>query len=106
MAQSGATPSGRSGAGGDPALPSPDALGALFYQLKDELVSTLMYLLGNADDAEDAAQDAFVKCLKARHTLGDVQNIRAWIFRVGLNAAKDFQRSAWKRRSRPLPDDD
>src|SRR5207249_1373557 len=25
-----------------------------------------------------------------------------WIFRVGLNAAKDHQRSAWHRRSRPL----
>ena len=25
---------------------------------------------------------------------------------VGLNAAKDFQRSAWNRRSRPLPEDD
>ncbi|HKM52214.1 MAG TPA: RNA polymerase sigma factor, partial [Isosphaeraceae bacterium] len=29
-------------------------------------------------------------------------NLRAWIFRVGLNTAKDFQRSAWHRRSRPL----
>src|SRR5206468_13102987 len=27
-------------------------------------------------------------------------NLRAWIFRVGLNAAKDLQRSAWRRRSR------
>jgi len=36
----------------------------------------------------------------------DVQNLRAWIFRVGLNAAKDFQRSAWNRKSRPLPEDD
>src|SRR5262249_47387195 len=25
------------------------------------------------------------------------------IFRVGLNAAKDLQRSAWRRRARPLP---
>ena len=27
---------------------------------------------------------------------------RAWIFRVGLNAAKDLHRSAWKRRVKPL----
>jgi RNA polymerase sigma-70 factor (ECF subfamily) len=63
-------------------------------------------MLGNADDAQDAAQEAFLKCWRARHTLPDVQNLRAWIFRVGLNAAKDFQRSAWNRRSRPLPEDD
>jgi RNA polymerase sigma-70 factor (ECF subfamily) len=28
--------------------------------------------------------------------------LRAWIFRVGLNSAKDLQRSAWRRRARPL----
>src|SRR5207245_1821270 len=28
--------------------------------------------------------------------------MRAWIFRVGLNAAKDLQRSAWRRRAKPL----
>ena len=43
---------------------------------------------------------------RARASVPDVQNLRAWIFRVGLNAAKDFQRSAWNRRSRPLPEDD
>jgi RNA polymerase sigma-70 factor (ECF subfamily) len=73
-----------------------------FNALRDELVSTLMYLLGNRDDAQDAAQEAFLKCWRTRAGLPDVQNLRAWIFRVGLNAAKDMQRSAWNRRSRPL----
>ena len=73
-----------------------------FNALRDELVSTLMFLLGNRDDAQDAAQEAFLKCWRARTGLPDVQNLRAWIFRVGLNAAKDMQRSAWHRRSRPL----
>jgi RNA polymerase sigma-70 factor (ECF subfamily) len=34
--------------------------------------------------------------------LPEVHNLRAWIFRVGLNAAKDLQRSAWRRRVKPL----
>ena len=116
MAQPGPTPSDRPAAGADPAPPRPAAPGPyrvtdeslveLFNDLRDELVSTLLYLLGNPDDAQDAAQEAFLKCWRARHTLPDVQNLRAWIFRVGLNAAKDFQRSAWNRRSRPLPEDD
>ncbi|HYH69069.1 MAG TPA: RNA polymerase sigma factor [Urbifossiella sp.] len=83
-----------------------DALVALFNQIRDELVSTLLYVIGNADDAQDAAQEAFLKCWRSRHTMDDVVNVRAWIFRIGLNAAKDHQRSAWKRKSRPLPDDD
>jgi RNA polymerase sigma-70 factor (ECF subfamily) len=32
----------------------------------------------------------------------DITNLRAWIFRVGLNAAKDLQRSAWRRRVKPM----
>jgi RNA polymerase sigma-70 factor (ECF subfamily) len=68
--------------------------------MRDELVSTLLYILGNRDDALDAAQEAFVKCWRTRDSLPDVQNLRAWIFRVGLNAAKDMQRSAWNRKAR------
>lgn len=79
---------------------------ALFNEVRDELVSTLMYVLGNSDDAQDAAQEAFLKCWRARGTVGEVLNLRAWVFRVGLNAAKDFQRSAWHRKARPLPEDD
>ncbi len=119
MAKSGAPPIVRPSAGTDPAAvaqptgppnvanrPGDDALVATFNQVRDELVSTLLYLLGNADDAQDAAQEAFLKCWRARATVPDVQNLRAWIFRVGLNAAKDYQRSAWNRKSRPLPEDD
>jgi RNA polymerase sigma-70 factor (ECF subfamily) len=73
-----------------------------FTDLRDELVSTLCYLLGNAEDAQDVAQEAFLRCWRTRQGLPQVQNLRAWIFRVGLNAAKDLQRSAWRRRVKPL----
>ena len=83
-----------------------DLLLAAFNDLRDELVSTLLFLLGNRDDAMDAAQEAFLKCWRSRQGLPEVQNLRAWIFRVGLNAAKDMQRSAWNRRSKPLTGED
>lgn len=73
-----------------------------FNELRTELVSTLYYFLGNFEDAQDAAQEAFLKCWRNQTGLTDVQNLRAWIFRVGLNAAKDLQRNAWRRRARPL----
>lgn len=75
-----------------------------FNEVRVELVSTLFFMLGNQEDAQDAAQDAFLKCWRTRKSLREVRNVRAWIFRVGLNAAKDLQRSAWRRRSRPLLD--
>jgi RNA polymerase sigma-70 factor (ECF subfamily) len=73
-----------------------------FNDLRDELISTLLFVLGNREDAHDAAQDAFVKCWGARGQLHQVQNLRAWIFRVCFNTAKDMQRSAWNRRVKAL----
>jgi len=102
MSQLGASPSPRPVAERK-GPPSPDeTLVRAFNELRDELVSTLMYLLRSRDDAQDAAQDAFLKCWKARAGIGEIQNLRAWIFRVGLNTAKDMQRSAWNRRAKPL----
>ncbi len=79
-----------------------DILLRAFTDLRDELVSTLCFVLGNADDAQDVAQETFLRCWRTQEGLLDVQNLRAWIFRVGLNAAKDLQRSAWRRRVKPL----
>lgn len=79
-----------------------EALLAAFAECRDELVSTLMFVLGNRADAEDAAQDAFLKCWRTQESLKAVRNFRAWIFRVALNAAKDLQRSAWHRKTKPL----
>src|SRR5262249_45430674 len=73
-----------------------------FNEVRTELVSSLFFLLGNYEDALDAAQEAFLKCWRARDSFTEIQNLRAWIFRVGLNAAKDLQRNAWRRRARPL----
>ena len=102
MTQPGAslTPGGPAADTGGPPVSPGDRLTVAFNDMRDELVSTLLYILGNREDAQDAAQEAFVKCWRTRDTLPDVQNLRAWIFRVGLNAAKDLQRSAWNRKAR------
>jgi RNA polymerase sigma-70 factor (ECF subfamily) len=73
-----------------------------FDEARGELVSTLFCLLGNHEDAQDSSQDTFLKCWQARGSLGSVRNLRAWIFRVGINAAKDLRRNAWRRRARPI----
>jgi len=102
MNKLGASPTTRPASEGDGPLPPEETLVRAFNELRDELVSTLMFLLANRDDAQDAAQDAFLKCWRNLKSLPDVQNLRAWIFRVGLNTAKDMQRSAWHRRAKPL----
>jgi RNA polymerase sigma-70 factor (ECF subfamily) len=78
----------------------PEKLLAVFNELRDELVSTLWYILGNREDAQDTAQEAFLKIWRTQDSLNEVRDMRAWIFRVALNAAKDLQRSAWYRRAK------
>jgi RNA polymerase sigma-70 factor (ECF subfamily) len=85
-----------------PGSAAADLLVRTFNQKRDELVGTLFYLLGNRDDAYDAAQETFIKCWRARDTADGIVNLRAWIFRVAMNTATDLQRSAWKRKARPL----
>jgi RNA polymerase sigma-70 factor (ECF subfamily) len=83
--------------------PAPgDLLLRTFTDLRDELVSTLCFVLGNAEDAQDVAQEVFLRCWRTQEGLAEVNNLRAWIFRVGLNAARDLQRSAWRRRAKSL----
>src|SRR5277367_3041211 len=79
-----------------------DILLRAFNELRDELVSTLWFVLGSREDAHDIAQEAFLRCWRTQEDVPEIHNLRAWIFRVGLNAAKDLQRSAWRRRVKPL----
>jgi RNA polymerase sigma-70 factor (ECF subfamily) len=81
---------------------SGDELVCAFNDVRTELVSTLYYFLGNYEDAQDAAQEAFLKCWRKLEESPEVRNLKAWIFRVGINAAKDLQRNAYRRRARPL----
>jgi RNA polymerase sigma-70 factor (ECF subfamily) len=79
-----------------------EELVCVFNELRIELVRTLCGILGNHEEAQDAAQETFLKCWRNREGIGQVRNLRAWIFHVGLNAARDLLRSAWRRRARPL----
>jgi RNA polymerase sigma-70 factor (ECF subfamily) len=73
-----------------------------FSRYQDELLGMLYYVVGNAEDARDALQDAFVKCWKHRAGLGEIENLRAWIFRIALNTGRDLRGAAWRRRRQPL----
>ncbi|MCX7701818.1 MAG: RNA polymerase sigma factor [Gemmataceae bacterium] len=106
MSEVGATPMAGRTPNEKAAVPAETLLLRAFQDHRDELVSTLMFLLGNAEDAQDAAQDTFLKCWRNRAEVAQIHNLRAWIFRIGLNTARDMQRSGWSRKSRPLAGDE
>src|SRR5437588_3003667 len=81
-------------------------LEAAFAQYQAELLGTLYYLVGNLEDARDALQEAFIKCWRHQAEVGEVENLKAWIFRVALNAGRDIRETAWRRKRQSLPEDE
>jgi RNA polymerase sigma factor (sigma-70 family) len=77
-----------------------------FARHQGELLGTLFYLVGNLEDARDALQEAFIKCWRHQAEVGDVENLKAWIFRVALNAGRDIRETAWRRKREGLPEDE
>src|SRR5437764_4166936 len=81
-------------------------LEAAFARHQAELLGTLFYLVGNLEDARDALQEAFIKCWRHQADVGEVVNLKAWIFRVALNAGRDIRETAWRRKRQGLPEDE
>jgi RNA polymerase sigma-70 factor, ECF subfamily len=49
-------------------------------------------------DTDDLAQEALIKAFGALHSYRADAPFDAWLCRIALNTAHDYQRSAWKRR--------
>lgn len=77
-------------------------LEAFFDSCPDELLGTLFYVVGNLEDARDALQETFLKCWHRRHQIDEIQNLKAWVFRIALNTGRDFRKTAWNRRRQSL----
>ncbi len=50
--------------------------------------------LRNSYDAEDVVQEVFLRVIRRRQRLGDVEDVRAWLARVTWNIVKDRWRGA------------
>src|SRR5918996_4983597 len=77
-----------------------------FARHQAELLGTLYYLVGNLEDARDALQEAFVKCWRNQDKVAEIDNLKAWIFRIALNTGRDIRETAWRRKKQALPEDE
>lgn len=59
----------------------------LFETLRQPVYQYLMAVFGNAEEAEDLTQDAFLQLYKTVKSGQTIRNIRFWIFRVAHNLA-------------------
>ncbi len=78
------------------------ALAALVDQYAGTLYRVAYSVLRNAADAEDAVQEAFLRVLRHRETLGEIRDQRVWLIRIVWNIVLDRKRRA---KTRPETDD-
>lgn len=80
-------------------------LESLFADAHREILGTLFYVVGNMEDAHDALQETFLKCWRRQDQLDEIDNLRAWVFRIAVNTGRDSRKSAWQRRRQPICED-
>lgn len=79
-----------------------DALALLVAEYASTLYRVAFSVLRNPADAEDAVQEAFLRVLRHRDTLGEVRDRRVWLIRIVWNIVLDRKRRA---KTRPETDD-
>jgi RNA polymerase sigma factor (sigma-70 family) len=79
-----------------------DAYGDLVHAYQGIAFRTAYLLTGNAADAEEAAQDAFVKAFYALGRFRRGAELRPWLLRIVANEARNRRRSAGRRVSLAL----
>jgi RNA polymerase sigma-70 factor, ECF subfamily len=79
-----------------------DAFDQLMRANEKQVLGTALRLLGNLEDAQDAAQEVFLRLYKSLSRLPDIQEIRPWLYRVTVNLCNDMHRSRRRRGWEPM----
>ena len=71
---------------------SQDAFGRLVDKYWASVVGTVLPLLGDPDDVEDAAQETFIRAYRCLDDLKDPDKLPAWLHTIARNAARKMLR--------------
>ena len=74
-----------------------DAYVALLRLHQDVAFRTAYLMLDSAEEAEDVAQEAFVKAFRALGRFRAGKPFRPWLLRIVANEARNHRRSAGRR---------
>lgn len=81
------------GAAAMSSVDSPEWFSGLVKQHLRRVYGMLYRMVGHREDAQDLAQDVFLKAYQRRHQLREAARVLPWLLRIASNAAIDFQRS-------------
>src|SRR5712691_5272473 len=65
----------------------PEAFAILVRKYQDRLYNVLYRMVGNAEDARDLAQDAFVQAFRSLDRFQGNAAFYTWLYRIAVNAA-------------------
>jgi RNA polymerase sigma-70 factor, ECF subfamily len=82
---------------------APVTFDALFEELHDRLYRALFFVTGSSADAEELAQDAFLKLWERWGSIDSIEDPTAWLFRVALNGFRSRLRHVRVATRRLLP---
>ena len=68
------------------------AFGQLVLKYQDRLYNTVFHVVGNAEDAKDVVQDAFVQAFLKVDTLQSAAAFYTWLYRIAFNVAASHHR--------------
>ncbi len=66
----------------------------LVNQYRQPVFEFIFQLIHDQEEAADLCQKVFIKCYSRLKYLGQVRNLRAWIYTIALNQVRDYWRSS------------
>ena len=75
----------------------------LVARYQDRLVTVLEHVVGDRDQAEDLAQDVFLRMYRARKSYQPTAKFATWLFTIANNLALNAVRSRSRRREHQVP---
>lgn len=70
-----------------------DAFGVLIDRYADTVLSVAMRMVGNGADAQDLAQDTFLKAYTALPSFRQEAKFSTWLYQIAMNKCRDWLRS-------------
>jgi RNA polymerase sigma-70 factor, ECF subfamily len=85
----------------------PSAFEAIVRKYQDRIYNLCRYMLQDPENAQDAAQDAFLKAYRALKDFRPGASLYTWIYRIAVTTCLDYRRKSRREmsRSEPLTED-
>jgi len=81
------------------------AFSDLVRRYQDRIYNTVYGLVGDRDDADDVAQEAFVKAYRSLGRFRGNSSFYTWIYRIAVNTCLDWMKSRARRSDVPIDRD-